>query len=164
MPAFRCWWVGTDAPDYQADDLGGEGARQSGGRWNRRGTPVVYASSTRALACLETVVHLASGDPLPLNRYLVEISIPSDLWKARTIFDPAAGVGWDAEPAGQASLDWGTAWARKLTTAVAEVPSVIVPEELNYLINPGAPGAERVTAEKKRKWTYDARLRTDDMG
>ena len=64
---------------YEADDLSGAGAKATGGRWNAVGLAVVYTSQTRALACLETVVHLNAGG-LPLNRYLVEITIPDDLW------------------------------------------------------------------------------------
>src|SRR5437763_13633524 len=69
------WRIAPDTPDYTADDLTGEGARQSGGRWNRVGTPMVYASGSIELACLETIVHLRAGD-LPLNRYLVQIELP----------------------------------------------------------------------------------------
>jgi RES domain-containing protein len=117
----------------------------------------VYASTSRALACLETVVHLG-GRTLPLNRYLVEIIIPADEWEARTIFDPHSNIGWDAEPAGMVSLDWGTAWASARSTLLAEVPSVVVPEELNVLINPLHSAAPTVRARKVRRWTYDARL------
>ena len=53
------WRIGTDTPDYAADDMDGIGAKMTGGRWNRKGTALVYSSSTRALACLETIVHLA---------------------------------------------------------------------------------------------------------
>ncbi|MEJ7811513.1 MAG: RES family NAD+ phosphorylase [Gemmatimonadaceae bacterium] len=155
---IRLWRIGTDAPTYQARDLSGKGAELSGGRWNRKGTPLVYASGTRALACLETVVHLGTGEPLPLNRYLVEITVPPAAWAARTMFDPAANVGWDAEPAGQISLDWGTAWARAASTLLAEVPSVIVPEECNYLLNPAHADLATLAAAKVRKWTYDMRL------
>ena len=55
--AISVWRIATDTPDYTADDLSGAGARATGGRWNARGTPLVYASTSRALACLETVVH-----------------------------------------------------------------------------------------------------------
>jgi RES domain-containing protein len=51
------WRIATDTPDYEADDLSGAGAKQTGGRWNERGLPLLYASESRALACLETVVH-----------------------------------------------------------------------------------------------------------
>lgn len=151
------WRIGTDTPDYEAHDLGGKGAEKSGGRWNRIGTPLVYASTTRALACLETVVHLAKN-PLPLNRYLVQISVPLAAWSAATELDPAALVGWDAEPAGKASLDWGADWAGGAATLLARVPSVIVPEEFNVLINPTHPAADSLKAIKVRKWLYDTRL------
>lgn len=155
----RLWRIGTDAPTYEAHDLSGKGAELTGGRWNRKGTPLVYTSTTRALACLETVVHLGSGDPLPLNRYLVEITVPAELWASRTVFDPATHVGWDAEPAGKVSLDWGTTWATTGDALLAEVPSVVVPEEPNILINPRHAAVASLSAAKRRKWTYDARLR-----
>lgn len=151
------WRIAVDAPEYQANDLTGRGAELTGGRWNRRGTPMVYASASRALACLETVVHLG-GRTLPLNRYLVEIVVPADAWGSRAIFDPGANVGWDAEPAGMISLDWGTAWANAASSLLAEVPSVVVPEESNILINPRHPGVASLHARKIRRWTYDARL------
>src|SRR4051794_4873417 len=59
------WRIGTDTPAFDADDLSGAGAKATGGRWNAAGAGVVYASQTRALACLETVVHLNAGG-LPL--------------------------------------------------------------------------------------------------
>lgn len=135
----------------------GRGAEASGGRWNRESTPLLYASNSRALACLETMVHF--GTSLPFNRYLVEISVPRALWEARMVFDAIANVGWDAEPAGHVSLGWGTDWARGRGSLIAEVPSVIVPEESNVLINPLAPDAERLGVRKVRRWLYDARFR-----
>jgi RES domain-containing protein len=153
------WRIGTDTPDYEAHDLSGKGAEKTGGRWNRKGIPVIYTSVSRALTCLETVVHFGSGDALPLNRYLVQITIPKGLWRSRVVFDPTHHVGWDAEPAGKVSMDWGTAWLQGKTTLLAEVPSVIVPEEHNILINPSHSGAGKLTAVKVRKWTYDQRLK-----
>jgi RES domain-containing protein len=153
----RLWRIGVDTPNYQAHDLSGKGAEVSGGRWNRPGTPLVYTSTTRALACLETVVHLGAGS-LPLNRYLVAIELPQALWDAAAVLDPATLVGWDAEPAGQASLAWGEAWVRGNSSLLARVPSVIVPEEHNVLINPRHPDAGQLQAVKQRRWLYDARL------
>ncbi len=157
-PPVVLWRIGADTPAYTADDLSGAGAERSGGRWNRPGTPLVYASTSRALACLETVVHL-NGGGLPLNRYLVELVVPADAWAARTVFDPAAHVGWDAEPAGMVSLDWGTRWAAAGAALLAEVPSVVVPEEANVLVNPRHPGARALGVRKVRAWRYDGRLR-----
>ena len=151
------WRIASDTPTYEAHDLSGKGAELSGGRWNRKGTPLVYASVSRALACLETVVHLTQT-PLPLNRYLVELRVPQAAWGAAARFDAAQAVGWDAEPAGKVSLDWGTAWAKEASTLLALVPSVIVEEEFNILINSRHPGLRLVKASKVRRWLYDGRF------
>jgi RES domain-containing protein len=151
------WRIGADTPTYEAHDLSGKGAESSGGRWNRLGTPMLYTSTTRALACLETIVHLAS-ESLPLNRYLVKVTVPMAAWRAAAVVDPTKLVGWDAEPAGTVSLEWGTRWAGTKSTLLARVPSIIVPEEWNVLINPAHPGANSIRAVKMRKWVYDARL------
>ncbi len=119
---------------------------------------MIYASSSIALACLETIVHLAAGD-LPLNRYLVSVEIPDDVWKTATILKPKDHVGWDAVPAGLTSLQAGNKWATARISALLLAPSVIVPEENNVLINPAHPAAARIKAKKLRRWTYDARLR-----
>lgn len=151
------WRIAVDTPIVSADDLSGKGAELSGGRWNAPGTALVYASTTRALACLETLVHLARV-PLPLNRYLVEIQVPRDLWAAAATFDAAQFPGWDVQPAGKVSRDWGNAWARGARSALAQVPSAVVAEELNVLINPLHPALKRVRATKVRRWLYDGRL------
>jgi RES domain-containing protein len=65
---------------------------------------------------------------------------------------------WDAEPAGKTSLDWGMAWAAAKATLLARVPSIIVPEEQNVLINPAHPDAASVRAVKVHRWRYNARL------
>jgi RES domain-containing protein len=151
------WRIGTDAPDYEAHEISGRGAETSGGRWNQMGTPMLYTTTSRALACLETIVHLAD-EPLPLNRYLVKVTVPMAAWKAAAVVDPRKLVGWDAEPAGKASLDWGTNWAAAKSTLLARVPSIIVPEESNVLINPAHPDAADIRAVKVRKWVYDLRF------
>jgi RES domain-containing protein len=153
------WRIATDARRYPADDMSGAGAASRGGRWNDRGTAVVYSSESRALACLETLVHLDDGG-LPLNRYLVRIDIPDPVWKAARRETPATlPVGWDAEPASITSVTLGNSWAQSRGSAILRVPSVIVPEEENILINPAHPDAAGITASKVRRWLYDPRLR-----
>jgi len=151
------WRIATDTPTYTADDFRGEGARITGGRWNRPGSPVVYASQSIALACLETVIHLELGG-LPLNRYLVRIDIPTAMWKRRAIFQEALHVGWDALPAGKVSMDFGNNWIAGGKTALLQVPSVIIPEEANILINPAHKDTHQFTVNKLRKWQFDGRL------
>lgn len=153
------WRIAVDTPDYTADDLSGVGAKRGGGRWNRPGNAVVYTASNIALACLETVVHL-NGASLPLNRYLVRVDVPDAVWaKAQRITATDAPVGWDAVPAGKVSLDMGDDWLTgERRPALLCVPSVIVPEEWNVLLNPVHPDVRGIRATKLRRWIYDARV------
>jgi RES domain-containing protein len=154
----RVWRIATNAPTYKADDLSGTGARITGGRWNGVNVPVVYCAGSIALATLETVVHL-DADDLPLNRYLVSVDIPPAVWKARESHtDRTAPPGWDALPAALTSTEFGDRWITEQRSAVIELPSVIVPEELNILINPVHPDAKKIKATIERKWLYDGRL------
>ena len=154
----KVWRIATDTACYQADDLSGAGAKATGGRWNEPGIAVVYTSATRALACLETIVRLNAGR-LPFNRYLVEITIPDEVWgNAQGETANGLRVGWDAEPACQVSIQFGTTWVRAGGSALLLVPSVIVPGECNVLVNPAHADSARITAVKQRKFLYDPRL------
>ncbi len=152
------WRIATDTNKYVADDLSGAGAEITGGRWNEPGMPMLYCAQSRALACLETMVHLNTVD-LPLNRYLVEIEIPDDIWAAAQVETPASlPVGWEARPAGRVSLAFGSEWIASRRSLILVVPSVIVHEESAILINPRHPDLGRLGARKVRRWEYDARL------
>lgn len=158
-PAVVLYRIAIDTPDYEADDPSGTGAKLSGGRWNRQGTALLYTATSRPLACVETLVHIAPRAPFPFNRYLVEVAVPAAAWAARTVFDPSPHVGWDAEPPGRVSIDWGDRWAGDGTALLAAVPSVVVPEDANVLVNPAHPDHALVTVRKVRRWTYNHRLR-----
>lgn len=150
--------IGVDTSDYEANDLSGKGAEITGGRWNEKALAVVYAAANRSLACLETLVHLGAGG-LPFNRYLVEILIPDPVWAAARRETPTSlPVGWDAEPAGRASIGFGTGWLRSGSSAVLVIPSTIVPEECCVLVNPTHPDSASISAVKSRRWLYDPRL------
>jgi RES domain-containing protein len=152
------WRIGQDTPEYEAHDLSGRGGEIAGGRWSRKGRPIVYSAGSISLAALETMAHLDSKG-LPLNRYLVEITIPDAVWKKKIVFShDQIPVGWDALPTGKVSLDFGDAWLAGGRSALALVPSVIVTEEFNVLINPRHPGAAQIAAKKLRKWLYDSRI------
>lgn len=157
---IHVWRIGTDTPAYLSDDLSGTGAKITGGRWNSRGNALLYASENIALAALETVVHLPPGG-LPFNRYLVRIDIPALCWEQRLeLDDTAAPVSWDALPAGLASIQYGDQWIKDAKHPILLVPSTIVPEERNALINPRHPAAAHIKATKLRKWLYDPRFTT----
>ena len=155
------WRIAVETPDWEAHDLSGRDVKDKGGRWSQPGTPLVYACRSIGVACLETLVHLAPGE-VPANRYLVRIHVPLDVWTSRARFQ--TGIGWDAQPPGRVSQSWGMEWVRDRACALASVPSVIVPEETNVLINPRHPDARHVTATKLRRWTYDLRLMSRASG
>lgn len=150
------WRIAVETPTFAANDLSGTGAKLTGGRWNSKGTPLVYCSTNIALATLETVHYLRTGG-LPFNRYLVRIDIPSAVWDARQAMSPLPG-GWDAIPAGLSARAAGDAWAASLASALLLVPSVIVPDEYNVLINPNHPDAAKIVATTVKRWTYDPRF------
>lgn len=150
------WRIAVEAPTYAASDLSGTGAKMTGGRWNSTGTPVVYCATSIALATLETVHYLRAGD-LPFNRYLDRIDIPEPVWNARQVLDPLPG-GWDAIPAGQSARAAGDEWIATGASALLLVPSVIVPDEHNVLINPLHGDADAIVATTVRRWIYDPRF------
>ncbi|KAA3650452.1 MAG: RES domain-containing protein [Proteobacteria bacterium] len=158
MKTVALWQISTEAPNCRADDVTGKGAEETGGRWNHPAPPKFYASSSIALACLETVVHLRANG-LPLNRYLVKISVQEELLETCEVFDPDKTIGWVAEPAGKTSLDYGTQWCASKRSVLLRVPSVIVPEEPNFLINTRHSDVRKIRAEKIRRFHYDLRLR-----
>jgi RES domain-containing protein len=150
------WRIAVEVPTYAANDLSGTGAKMTGGRWNSKGTPLVYSSTSIALATLETIHYLRNG-ALPFNRYLVRIDIPDAVWDTRRLLDPLPG-GWDAIPSGLSGRAAGDAWSAARVSALLQVPSVIVPDEYNVLINPQHPDAAAIVATTLKRWIYDPRL------
>ncbi|MES3021818.1 MAG: RES family NAD+ phosphorylase [Pseudomonadota bacterium] len=150
------WRIAVEAPTYAANDLSGTGAKMTGGRWNSKGAPVVYCATNIALATLETVHYLRSGG-LPFNRYLVRIDIPDAVWDARRMLEPLP-VGWDAIPAGLSGRTAGDAWLTSGASALLLVPSVIVPDEFNVLINPQHGHAGAIVATTLKRWIFDPRF------
>lgn len=132
----------------------GEGARQFGGRWNSPGMVVVYASEHLSLAALEILVHLQPRGALRFVAFAVEFD---DVLIAKM---PASALPehWRAEPPGAATMEIGDAWVRAGRTAVLSVPSVIVPEERNYLLNPLHPDFSRIKVQAPIEFTFDPRL------
>ncbi len=152
------WRVASDTPDWTAEDLEGKGAAAKGARWNHPGERVTYASTSIALAAWETRAHLGRGLALPWNRFLVRIDVPDDIWQSRATLDMSSAVGWDSIPEGSVSRRLGSVWLNQGASALCLVPSVIVPEEHNILINPVHAGHGRLVATKVRRFLYDPRV------
>ena len=152
------WRVASDTPSWTAEDMAGKGAAHNGARWNHIGEHVTYASTSISLAAWETRAHFGEGAKLPWNRYLVRIDVPHDVWTARQVLARPAPVGWDAIPEGLVSRSLGSVWLAAGATALLAVPSVIINEEDNVLINPAHVAAAGISAAKVRRFIYDHRV------
>ena len=155
---IHLWRVASDTPDWTAEDMVGKGAAHKGARWNGPGEHVTYAATSISLAAWETRAHFGKGATLPWNRYLVRIDVPDDVWRARARIARPLAVGWDAIPEGMVSRAFGSAWLAGGRSALLEVPSVIINEEDNVLINPSHHHARRIKAAKVRRFLYDPRV------
>jgi RES domain-containing protein len=136
--------------------LDGEGARLNGGRWNREGVPVVYASSTLALAALEYLVHVDPRDA-PTDLVALKIEVPDDLPSGRVLASELP-ADWNRVPDHPACTDAGEAWIATGRSAMLRVPSAIVPEEDNLLIQPLHPDAAGMVVALVRRFAFDPRL------
>jgi RES domain-containing protein len=139
--------------------MAGKGAAHKGSRWNQPGEHLTYTSTSISLAAWETRAHLGpSGTALPMNRYLVRVDVPEAVWAARTMLPRPPAVGWDAIPEGMVSRSIGSAWLKGGVSALLVVPSVIIVEEDNVLINPGHGDAASIVATKVRRFQFDHRV------
>jgi RES domain-containing protein len=136
-----------------AEAFTGEGARLYGGRWNSPGVAMVYASATRSLAALETLVHI--NPLLPLKYVMYQAEFDGKL--IESISSGKLPAGWDAEPPGPASMEIGDQWVKASRSAVLAVPSVIT-AETNYLLNPAHADFKKTKMGKPEPFTFDPRL------
>ena len=136
--------------------LSGEGAKRYGGRWNHIGVAVVYTSQSLSLATLEYLVNLSIID-LPDDLVAVEIELPDDLPRAEITIKQLP-ANWRTFPSIEELKDIGTDWARQATVPVLVVPSVVIPNELNYLVNPLHPLSQRLKVVSVAAFTLDTRL------
>ncbi len=130
----------------------GEGARLYGGRWNSAGVSLVYTSSTRALAALESLVHL---NPPVIFRYA---AIPIEFDAALVEKVSTLPHGWNEQPAPPSTRALGDLWACQARSAVLELPSVIIPGESNYLLNPAHPDFTKIALGRPQPFSFDPRL------
>lgn len=149
---MRVWHIARQV----YDPLDGEGPRRIGGRWNSPGRPVVYTAAHLSLSIVEVLVH-TDPDLIPDDLTAFEIEVP----------DTAGIVG--VEP-GDLPEDWahipnhpacravGDAWLDRGEHPLLSIPSAIVPEERNYLLNPAHPAASGLRVLRSRPFSFDTRL------
>lgn len=139
-----------------ANDLNGTGAKMYGGRWNSKGIPMLYTSSSRALAALEVLVHLPTNNVKPVDFAVVSISLPDnsieeiDYKKLKNEID---------ENGLNSNFRWiGDNWIKKNTSLLLKVPSVVIKEEYNFLVNPLHKDFHKIKILSIQKFNFDSRL------
>ena len=139
----------------RAAAFSGAGARLYGGRWNSPGTPVVYTAGSISLAQLEMLVHLESEDLL--RKYVL---CPVMFDEALVLPLPADDLprNWRADPPPRKLQEIGDHWIETGQSAVLRVPSVLVPQEANYLLNPAHPDFRKIKIGSFRSFRFDRRL------
>ena len=144
------------APKWSHDALSGEGARKFGGRWNSPGRPMVYLGGSRALTALEMLVHL----PSPLSRakpyHIIEVQIPEHLIAHYPL--NLLPNGWRNSPPTQSTYIIGDDWLHAGGQLALRVPSTLIPEESNILLNPLHHDFSQVTQSEASNFSFDTRL------
>lgn len=132
----------------------GDGARLYGGRWNRKGVPLVYTAATQSLAMLEMLVQ---DEPLRARYVMIEACIPKGVQIDRVKVDDLP-ADWRSTAARESLQAIGTEWAKKRGAAVLAVPSAVIPAEANYLLNPLHQDFRRIRIGKPQRFETDLRL------
>lgn len=142
--------------EHAASAFDGEGARLYGGRWNSIGTRMVYASGPISLAVLEMLAHIEDFSRV-YARYTV-IPIEFDESFVETIAPKYLPRDWNAPQPNATAQSLGDRWIKDMTSAILEVPSVIVEMEHNYLLNPAHPDYAKIAFGNGFVFKADARL------
>jgi RES domain-containing protein len=139
-----------------AGDLTGKGAEKSGGRWNSQGTALVYTSESRALCTTEIAVHTPLGN-LPFNYQLISIELPDDI-QIKELGAGELSAKWNSIPHSHSTQVIGDKFVAEGKFMVLKVPSVVVPGEFNYLLNPKHPEFNKVKIKSIEPFNFDERL------
>lgn len=132
----------------------GDGARLYGGRWNRKGIPMVYTAGSQSLAMLEMLVQ---DEPLRARYVMILATLPRNL-KIERITPDDLSADWRNPRAREQLQAIGTDWARRRSSPVLAVPSVVIPTESNYLLNPLHRSFARIEIGKPQEFVTDLRL------
>lgn len=145
------------AQEQYADDLSGNGARLFGGRWNSEGFYALYAASFRSLALLETLAHTPAKMLESKIYMLVTISVPDKL-APHNIDVKKLADGWDAPDIRQYTQQMGNIFLSDNKELLLSVPSVLMPEETNYVLNPLHADMKKVKVVHSRRIHFDKRV------
>ncbi|HXC76236.1 MAG TPA: RES domain-containing protein [Candidatus Acidoferrum sp.] len=149
---MRLWRVVPTG--HQAFD--GEGTRRFGSRWVPKGLPAIHTSSTLSLAALELFVH-TDPDLVPAALLAISADIPDDLM-VHELALPDLPRTWREIPGPAALQELGRSWIVEGQAAMLSVPSVVVPTERNYVINPAHAGFKRIQVGAADDFSFDPRM------
>jgi RES domain-containing protein len=139
------------------NDLSGTGAFLAGGRWNNRGTYLLYTAASRSLAVVEALVHLVTVKNTERYSMLV-LYVPDDV--ARTIYtNSILNPDWKNNPSYTQAV--GDLWAKQKSSLLLQIPSAIISKEYNFLINPLHPQAKLVKVMEFEPFSFDVRLKNE---
>ena len=139
-----------------ATDLSGEGARLYGGRWNHKLTACIYTSESRALAVLEYTVNV-NIEAIPRSLSITVIEIPSS--SIFTLTENKLPGNWKESPAPGDTKDFVTQLLKAAKTAIIKIPSAIISQECNYLLNPAHINSKAFKIVEVSDFVYDVRIK-----
>ena len=150
---MRVWRISK--AKYAHSAFSGEGARLFDARWNFAGTPMVYTSTSLALAAIEFFVHLDPSEaPADLVSVMAEVTEELAVERFETCDLPRNWRKTDNRVLQQ----FGSDWARSQRTVALFVPSAAIDGEWNVLLNPGHPEFKKVQIGRPGPFRYDERM------
>jgi RES domain-containing protein len=133
----------------------GEGARIYSGRWNSKGSSVVYISESLSLASMELLVHLESQEIL--NTYIC-IAVEFDNRMVQALDPASLPDNWNTNPVPLSTKLIGDTWIKSGSSLILKVPSVIIPAESNFIVNPAHPDLKKITIGPPQPLDFDPRI------
>jgi RES domain-containing protein len=140
-----------------SNDLSGDGSRIFGGRWNSEGRYALYTSANRSLALLETLAHIPAKLFRNKKYILVTVFLP-DKAPLKFIEEKDLPNNWDALDIQHVTQKIGDNFLEEQKGLLFRVPSVLMPEEFNYIINPLHPSMKQVKVTHQREVRFNDRL------
>ncbi len=137
--------------------LDGMGGLYGPGRWHKKGNLVIYTSEHASLAAWEKIVHVTSFENLPKNLLLVKIELPDGI-EIQSVPQKVLVKGWASFPFALETIDYGTSFLQKKEHMALKVPSVIIPDEFNIILNPLHPDIRNCKVVSTIPFVFDQRV------
>ena len=141
--------------------LDGMGGLYGPGRWHKKGNLVIYTSEHASSAAWEKIVHVTSFENLPKNLLLVKIELPDGI-EIQSVPQKVLVKGWPSFPFALETIDYGTSFLQKKEHLALKVPSVIIPDEFNIILNPLHPDIRNCKVISTIPFVFDQRVSNEN--